>query len=273
MTDYGRYGLPHLFVIPRVKTNDPQQCQRYIMMIQLGQEKTTRNKTRTIGAIEALLLIAEWHPRSLHFPTGSDGWNGELVGIPFDATNGEGDGSEPSSRWLEDVVEPAKRSDRMSWMLLGSALALAHELGIFEESGNFDKAQEATNPTPAEVMSLRCIRARKLLYVFIEQLSFRLGCTSMIPQSLNHVLLAKPPPLPVSGYGEIWLVHMTAWVELTKISKSVSDTLFPSAAVTRQTLRSGRYVALLQHFQSLLKQWLKKHGNMHSKYPFICLVS
>jgi hypothetical protein len=233
----------------------------------LGQEKISRAKTRTIGVIEALLLIAEWHPRSLHFPTGSDGWNGDLVSLPLNTTTGDDDSgnTSTSSRWLEDVVEPAKRSDRMSWMLLGSALALAHELGIFEESGNLDKAHDASNPTPAEVTSLRFIRARKLLYVFIEQLSFRLGCTSMIPQSLNHVLLAKPPPVPVSGYGEIWLVHMTAWVELTKISKSVSDTLFPSAAVTRQTLRSGRYVALLQHFQTQLKQWLRKHGNMHSE--------
>ncbi|KAF2811894.1 C6 transcription factor-like protein [Mytilinidion resinicola] len=245
-----------------------EQCQRFIMMITLGQEKASRAKTRTIGSIEALLLIAEWHPRALHFSTGSDGWDAELMSAPLCTTHTDDDDLHSkdnfsSSRWLEDVVEPAKRSDRMSWMLLGCGLALAHELGIFDENSNFDKAHDASNPMPAGTKQFRCIRAQKLLYVFIEQLSFRLGCTSMIPQSLNHVLLAKPPLASISPYEELWLVHMSAWVELTKISKSVSDMLFPSAAVTRKTLRSGRYVGLLQHFQSQLKQWLKKHGNMN----------
>jgi len=52
-----------------------EHCQRFVMRIMLGQEKASNARTRTVGSIEALLLISEWHPRALHFPTASDGWD------------------------------------------------------------------------------------------------------------------------------------------------------------------------------------------------------
>lgn len=49
------------------------------MKIMLGQVKPSKAQTRTIGSIEALLLLSEWHPRALHFPTAADGWDCELM--------------------------------------------------------------------------------------------------------------------------------------------------------------------------------------------------
>ncbi|KAF2202757.1 hypothetical protein GQ43DRAFT_439445 [Delitschia confertaspora ATCC 74209] len=239
-----------------------EQCQRFIMKVMLGQVKPSKAQTRTIGTIEALLLLSEWHPRALHFPTASDGWDCELmVGAvnnnPESIKTLEGDST--SNRWLEDVIEPAKRSDRMSWMLMGCALSLAQELGLFEENSSTEKDQISYPPFPAEFLVLRRIRARKLLFVFIEQLSWRLGTTSMIPQSLNHALMEKIPVDSVTGSVEQWQSFMSAWVELTKLARSVSDTLYPSAAYTRQSLRTGRYINLLEHFQPLLTQWRRKY--------------
>lgn len=248
-----------------------EHCQRFVMRIMLGQEKASSAKTRTIGSIEALLLISEWHPRALHFPTASDGWDCDLmVGAASDQDEEQLacslKGESASGRWLEDVIEPARRSDRMSWMLLGCALSLAHELGLFEENGP-EKTQETDNHIHIDHLSLRRIRARKLLYVFIEQLSSRLGCTSMIPQSLNHALMAKIPSTPSTRAAEQWQSFMSAWIELTKLAKSVSDMLFPSASFTRQILRSGRYIGLLGHFQPLLNQWWTKHLDPHKLEP------
>jgi hypothetical protein len=239
-----------------------EQCQRFIMKLMLGQVKPFKAQTRTIGSIEALLLLSEWHPRALHFPTASDGWDCELlVGAvnhnPENEKNLEGDSK--SSRWLEDVIEPAKRSDRMSWMLMGCALSLAQELGLFEENSNTEKDQISYPGFSPEFLHLRRIRTRKLLFVFIEQLSWRLGCTSMIPQSLNHALMERIPVDSVTGAVEQWQSFMSAWVELTKLARSVSDTVYPSASVTRQLLRTGRYINLLEHFQPLLTQWRRKY--------------
>ncbi|KAF2443636.1 C6 transcription factor-like protein [Karstenula rhodostoma CBS 690.94] len=239
-----------------------EQCQRFIMKIMLGQVKLSKAQSRTIGSIEALLLLSEWHPRALHFPTASDGWDCELM-IGANNTTSEGvqilEGDTTSSRWLEDVIEPAKRSDRMSWMLMGCALSLAQELGLFEENGNVERDQQSYPKTSSEALVQRRIRARKLLYVFIEQLSWRLGCTSMIPQSLNHALMEKLPVNSTTGAPEEWQGFMSAWVELTKLARSVSDTIYPSTNTTRNLLRTGRYIGLLEHFQPLLTTWRKKY--------------
>ncbi|KAF2744563.1 hypothetical protein M011DRAFT_460847 [Sporormia fimetaria CBS 119925] len=239
-----------------------EQCQRFIMKIMLGQVKPSKAQTRTIGSIEALLLLSEWHPRALHFPTASDGWDCELmVGVNNHTNEGvkilEGDTT--PNRWLEDVIEPAKRSDRMSWMLMGCALSLAQELGLFEDNSNIDKDKISYPNFTTEWLVLRRIRARKLLFVFIEQLSWRLGCTSMIPQSLNHALMEKIPTDSRTGAVEQWQAFMSAWVELTKLARSVSDTVYPSASFTRNLLRTGRYIGLLEHFQPLLTTWRRKY--------------
>jgi hypothetical protein len=260
-----------------------EQCQRFIMKIMLGQVKPSKAQSRTIGSIEALLLLSEWHPRALHFPTAADGWDCELM-IGANNTTEEGakllEGDVTSNRWLEDVIEPAKRSDRMSWMLMGCALSLAQELGLFEDNARIDKDQVSYPKFTTEYLILRRIRARKLLYVLLEQLSWRLGCTSMIPQSLNHALMEKIPVDSATGAVEQWQSFMSAWVELTKLARSISDTIYPNTSTTRSLLRTGRYIGLLEHFQPLLVSWRKKyldpcklkvglHDMLHIEYQYV----
>ncbi|KAM5464482.1 hypothetical protein MauCBS54593_006997 [Microsporum audouinii] len=252
-----------------------QHCQHLIMRVMLGQEKGSKAKTRTVGTIEALLLMSEWHPRSLHFPPESDGWDSDLM---MDNTPEHHDSTSPdssvsaSSRWLEDVIEPARRSDRMSWMLLGSGLTLAHELGIFDTDDSRAKSlissPEAENQgfPLDETMNFPRHRIRQLLYVFINQLASRLGCMSLMPQSLNHSIAA--PSSQNTGIDE-WQSFMNSWIELTKLAKSVTDMFFPSATFTRQQLHSGRYIGLLDHFRPLLSQWRQKHlDTKHLSRPF-----
>ncbi|EGE04445.1 C6 transcription factor [Trichophyton equinum CBS 127.97] len=252
-----------------------QHCQHLIMRVMLGQEKGSKAKTRTVGTIEALLVMSEWHPRSLHFPPESDGWDSDLM---MDNTPEHHDSTSPdssvsaSSRWLEDVIEPARRSDRMSWMLLGSGLTLAHELGIFDTDDSRAKSLisspegEHQGFPVEETMNFPRHRIRQLLYVFINQLASRLGCMSLMPQSLNHSIVA--PSSLNTGIDE-WQTFMNSWIELTKLAKSVTDMFFPSATFTRQQLHSGRYIGLLDHFRPLLSQWRQKHlDSKHLSRPF-----
>ncbi|DAA76019.1 TPA_exp: Uncharacterized protein A8136_1056 [Trichophyton benhamiae CBS 112371] len=252
-----------------------QHCQHLIMRVMLGQEKGSKAKTRTVGTIEALLVMSEWHPRSLHFPPESDGWDSDLM---MDNTPEHHDSTSPdssvsaSSRWLEDVIEPARRSDRMSWMLLGSGLTLAHELGIFDTDDSRAKSLisspegELQGFPVEETMNFPRHRIRQLLYVFINQLASRLGCMSLMPQSLNHSIVA--PSSLNTGIDE-WQTFMNSWIELTKLAKSVTDMFFPSATFTRQQLHSGRYIGLLDHFRPLLSQWRQKHlDSKHLSRPF-----
>lgn len=233
-----------------------QQCQQMTTRLIFGQEKSTKSKVRSLGTVEALLLMAEWHPRSLHFPPETDGWDDDLISTaPESSESNESDDSS-ANRWLEDVIEPSRRSDQMSWMLLGCALSLAHELGIFEIE---EEVCEELETGLREQMTLRRQRVQRLLYVYINQLAWRIGCMSPIPQSLNHAVLGGRKPRGLSQPGSTWLIFMDSWIELTKLAQSVTDMFFPSAKFARQQLHSGRYVGLLDHFRPLLNQWKDKY--------------
>ncbi len=234
--------------------------QTLFTRVMFGQEKGTSTGVRTIGTVESLIIMTEWHPRSLHFPPEGEGWDSDLIHRPPDRRP-EMTSISPSERWLEEVIEPARRSDRMSWMLLGSALSLGHELGVFDPqpaSTSFEQARSGDSPDTTVYLSRRKLRIQKLLHVFINQLASRLGYTSLMPHSLN---------LPGgNGYTahltedeRRWDDFMAAWIGLTKLSKSISDVFFPSRAETRQHLSGGRYVGLLDHFSPLLTQWREVH--------------
>ncbi|KMU72045.1 hypothetical protein CISG_00353 [Coccidioides immitis RMSCC 3703] len=189
-----------------------QHCQHLIMRVMLGQEKGSKAKTRTVGTIEALLLMSEWHPRSLHFPPESDGWDSDLMMTSPDhitsAISPDMSVSAPN-RWLEDVIEPARR-------------------------------------VRSDVVDAPRFWA----------------------DSLNHAVLA-PFSQPALQMGDEWHSFMNSWIELTKLSKSVTDMFFPSASLTRQQFHSGRYIGLLDHFRPLLSQWRQKHlDTRHLSPPF-----
>ncbi|KAH7065776.1 C6 transcription factor-like protein [Paraphoma chrysanthemicola] len=241
--------------------------QHLLMRLVLGQEKISKAKTRTLGTIEALLLLTEWHPRALYVsPPASDGWDSDVL---FTAKDRRDQGTElvdsPSrTRWREDVIEPANRSDRMCWMVISCALSLGNELGLFDEpqsktanKGNTEEHEERTRQ--------RRLWLSKLIYVYQEQLASRLGRRSMMSSSISHAVLYTEN---IDGTGNHssrpWVSYVTAWTRLTKIVRSISDLLVPSAAATSQIIRSGRYISMIEHIQGLLSTWLKDHQSILS---------
>ncbi|KAL2870467.1 putative C6 transcription factor [Aspergillus lucknowensis] len=234
-----------------------QHCQQIVTRLIFGQERASNSKLRRIGTIEALLLMSEWHPRSLHFPPESDGWDSDLI---IKAPEPKEEDKSSKNRFLEDMIEPAKRSDQMSWMLLGAALSLSHELGIFEadnERRSWSSGYEGL--IPSDQIKLRRQRVQRLLYVYINQLAWRIGCVSLMPQSLNHAVLSRQTSRDLKQSGVQWLGFMDSWIDLTKLAKSVTDMFFLSAEFARQQLHSGRYIDLLDHFRPLLLKWKEEH--------------
>ncbi|KFZ17360.1 hypothetical protein V501_01762 [Pseudogymnoascus sp. VKM F-4519 (FW-2642)] len=209
-----------------------QHLEHLISRVIFGQEKISTAKTRTLGTIESLLLMTEWHPRALHFPPESDGWDFDLLANP-DMPEGTGmaDAEDYSAlyRWREEVFEPAKRSDRMSWMLVGAANSLAHELGIFNDWDA--SAGKEGSSTPVDEM--RRLRARMLLYVYINQLAARLGCTTLVPENACHTVMDKSLLPAMTIPDQRWYSFMTCWIEITALMETVTDMFFPSAAFTR----------------------------------------
>jgi hypothetical protein len=52
-------------------------CQSLLQRVIWGQERGTPKMARGLGAIEGLLLMAEWHARSLHLPPDIEAWESD----------------------------------------------------------------------------------------------------------------------------------------------------------------------------------------------------
>ncbi|KAL8795065.1 MAG: hypothetical protein Q9195_002362 [Heterodermia aff. obscurata] len=106
----------------------------------------------------------------MHFPPGDDG---DEVLVSIDADDEilprlDNDPSKSSGHsTFTSWTEPALRSDRLCWSLIGLAHNLAYEIGIF---GSFADV----TPIDAE----RSQRLERILYIYISQTSGRLGLSS-----------------------------------------------------------------------------------------------
>lgn len=220
-----------------------------------------KGNLRSLGTIEALLLLTDWHPRNLHFPPGDD----EDTLLDMDAQvqsrldrDMEHDHDQTSKvvataaegklafqKWLE----PAWRSDRMSWMLLSTAQALSFELGVFDEKNDVKAASEP----PADLKRKR--RLRRLILVYISQSSGRLGIPSMLPlpQWANDM---EPISLSDSQSADAGIDKMhDCWIGISKIMYQSNQLLFASNEQTFELIRSGRYRDQINRFLPSLREW------------------
>lgn len=239
-----------------------QHCQHLLLRITLGQEKISKAKTRTIGSIEALLLMSEWHPRALQFPPEADGWDSDFLLTNPDVRDPPSLNEDipVSSRWREDVVEPTKRFERMSWMVLNSALALAHELGVFDSSARLPKQDDLVGLDAErylEYIEVRRQRLPSLLFTSINALSSRIGCTSPVPSDVGISMPETRTSL--QSIDRDWLLFMNAWIELMKLTNSVTDTLFPLMNISSSAGSSDTFIPVLERKQVLLASWQQRY--------------
>ncbi|KAI9833251.1 MAG: hypothetical protein M1826_000164 [Phylliscum demangeonii] len=229
-----------------------------------------RGSMRTLGTVESLMLLTEWHPRALHFPPGDDGLelvvdDGQAPPAAFgpeaatQATKGVG------GRRIESWLEPAWRSDRMCWMLLGNALALSFELGVFDPIPHAETLERWSHRPEyhSAAYRLRAGRLRTLLLVYLTQLSGRLEWPNpcdhsdlphlMLPKQAEHLAHVIDPELGFPTAADHDVLH--SWLELTSLMRSGNELFFLSRNHTRELIRSGRYTSLLEHFQPRLKGW------------------
>ncbi|KAJ4299552.1 zinc finger transcriptional activator [Kalmusia sp. IMI 367209] len=161
----------------------------------------SRKGLRTLGTVESLMLLTEWHPRALHFPPGDD--DDELV-LPDDAdTDAPANGAAADllkgvdGQRIDSWLEPCWRSDRMCWMLLGNAVSLAFEIGVFDETSEveFEEANQHLSHATVKAYFRRKNHLKDLLIIYVTQTSGRLGLTSMLPQVKreNDFVMQKTP--------------------------------------------------------------------------------
>jgi hypothetical protein len=243
---------------------------------------------RSIGTVEALLLLTEWNPRALHFPPGDDDESLLVPENPQDAMDGvrsqtlllNGTGGQRRDSWLE----PIWRSDRMSWMLTNLALSLAFEIGIFETQSQEDFLKENPSMPPATVQAYFARKAylKELLWVHYVQTSGRLEFIGKLPggflnsfhratadqrvqnevesrlsRRMQNPNIAFSPMSHFKEYAQQdpQTVTLFFWQEIAAIMKSGNQTMFLNRSQTREVITSGKYHKLLPIYQPLLQDW------------------
>lgn len=233
-----------------------------------GAGGPTKGNLRALGTVEALLILTDWHPRNLHFPPGDDentlldreAHSQNRADKDVDAESDQvynrvssAEGRVAFQKWLE----PAWRSDRMSWMLLSTAQALAFELGVFDHKGE-SKVPEL----PSEQARKR--RLRRLILVFITHSSGRLGIPSMLP--LTEWGRDIPAPATDSKDGDLDLDQMQdCWMGISKIVYQANHQLFASSEQTSELIRSGRYREQIDWFQPQLREFRQNLDRVNCK--------
>ena len=200
------------------------------------------------------MLISDWHPRALHFPPETDGWDGLLISPGYDPVNRRSVNNEaPLIRWRDDVFEPAKRANRMSWMLLGMANNLAYELGVLSSP---------QGETMRDAEAIRSLRAQKLLYVYVTQTATRLSYPSVFPESISVIISRLPMQNAIEPAHRHWMAYMDLSLDLTQLSRTASSMFFQSAAHLQSQVSGDHYADLLEHFATSLSKWQQKFDSL-----------
>jgi hypothetical protein len=245
-----------------------------------------KGSLRTLGTIESLMMLTEWHPRALHFPPAEA--TDELMLPSYEVSDTYSTDDEAGTRLprgvggkrIESWLEPAWRSDRMCWMLLSTAMGLSYELGVFDNIEELlAQGGEMTRPEyEDEAYQQRAKRIKRLLLIYVTQLAGRLGWTNMVPENLRNTDTVFAPrkrrpsvdgktpetnasvPNAFSYIPDLELddqiIH--CWAGISNAMRIGNEKLFKSRQHTTKIIQDGSYVELLKEFQPLLSGWRKE---------------
>ncbi|KAI5291597.1 hypothetical protein KEM54_003190 [Ascosphaera aggregata] len=240
--------------------------------IAMGQAKRA-GPLRSLGTVEALLLLTDWHPRSLYFPPGDD--ENALLDADLEMMHEQSEEADTASKSTKanaenrfafnEWLEPVWRSDRMSWMLLSTAQSLAFELGVF------DKKNDLTKSTESPYEQRRKRRVRRLILVYVSQCSGRLGIPSMLPFSEWELDTDPIPPSDDtsedSDYETAVDQMQECWMDISKINYASNIEIFSSKEYTTNFIRTGRYRDKINEYMPLLRKFKRKIEGMTSLWP------
>ncbi|ODV90010.1 hypothetical protein CANCADRAFT_1740 [Tortispora caseinolytica NRRL Y-17796] len=212
-------------------------------------------RLRSLGTIEGLLLLCEWHPTAIHLQP-------DLFGESPTKTT-ENTESNTLQYSVKTVRSSTFCSDRMSWMFLGLAITLAHELGVV----NPNKAPQNT-PTYMARLVHGDHRRRKsiavLLYIYFDQFSIRLGWPSMVPMNMSSTVLTDSRCGTLGGHEKSRIDITVALIRLGAICKTFKEQIAVHSSM--RSIEEGA-APILDHFNASLTAWFDEFSKIQHKVP------
>ena len=228
---------------------------------------------RTLGTIEALMLLSDWHPRSLHFPPNED--DNRLLDLDYSKLDEEQSASEidepgPSSHSnYASYIEPAWRCDRMSWAILGLAQSLAFELGLFD----FDKGDDGPD-VEYEFSLLRKRRIRLLLCTHVAAHSGRMGIPSSLLPSQWEDATSSDKEATARGRARHNPVDamQASWADLLRIMYDANHNVFLSKERRSLMVKSGEYIRIIEEFIPRIEAWKQRFDKLQVAEPLRTII-
>ncbi|KAK0935198.1 zinc finger transcriptional activator [Friedmanniomyces endolithicus] len=216
----------------------------------------SRKGLRTLGSVEALVLLTEWHPRMMHFPPEEADIElmlpSEPIGTPIMP---EEDDMPKVDQWLE----PVWRSDRMCWMLLGMAMSMAYEIGVFDASDWQRHARNSDGHLPTaeglQTYDRRRDSVRNILLVYVTQTSGRLGLTTVLPSNYSMPEDSDLFHRPVGQHNNLQETIMHFWLRMAAIIREGNSNIFANKAFTRDLIKNGDYQQAITRMSEPLARW------------------
>ena len=143
----------------------------------------------------------------------------------------------------------------MSWMLLGLAQALSFELGVFDNHQN-----DQPNKREADPEAKRKQRLRRLVIIYVAQISGRIGIPSALASSdWSAEFFFDPSSFTAQTQSEDPVdVMQSCWFHIASIMNRANRAMFVTRQSTRDLISSGRYKMSIATFAPLLQQWKQR---------------
>ncbi|WWC86561.1 uncharacterized protein L201_001438 [Kwoniella dendrophila CBS 6074] len=198
----------------------------------IGYIAMGETSSRTIGTVEALLILSEWPPRALLLSDTS-------INV--------------APNFNKRPVNPCKVYDDLSWTMIGLAVRISQELGLHDEKAYPSEAQEEWSVHRRHRTWIYCQAADR-------HASVRLGRGSLIQEMPTGWWDRLGDFSRVSGDERFPFPRVQVkWIEIMLIAQYthmiglIQEQFYDSADVTSDLIRTGRFESTLHRLKPELE--------------------
>lgn len=139
-------------------------CQKLI-----SQTIWAEASTRSIGTVLAFIIFTEWNPRQIHWR------KADYANSTKEANADQSKGIQANSKNNEENtgIGAIRRSDRMSWMLTGTAIRLAQDMGFLETSTKVFVAAHISDALTSMNMNQKSVLSESFSDISFERQKYR----------------------------------------------------------------------------------------------------
>lgn len=216
----------------------------------ISQTVWAEASTRSIGTIFAFLLLTEWNPRAIHWR-----WT-DYANVPED-NRGQMEENGPNNEQTLAGLGAMRRSYRMAWMLIGSAVRLAQDMGFMDVSPKTFLATHVSEINGVMNISRRSMLSYSLSEVEIDEDNTMSGDdddAQLIDMTEEEIKEKSNEPMRFS-------FNQRAKIELLQIMSLSHESLYGHKAQLG-SLSQRQNLAVLNIISPLINGWERKYRSL-----------